>query len=211
MIVDYLNASYPSPLIAIYFAEVETAFGHTFDWICPPISSLNAPCSTREILRHSHVNGFECIPGGLRYSLVCGKQLHAPVKYRLSQPVSHRCHIKVVPLFLIIVVICNCIKIFCFVATLLTTQREPILLTTGDAVQSFLKEPDPAMQCRCLATKADFEGIFARPQGWEDQSRNGKVFQATTGRRWGRAVRLAEWVMLVHSPPAPRRCENTWT
>ena len=120
-----------------------------------------------------------------------------PVQYCLSQPVDGQCHVNVLPLFLGIVVACNFIKVVCFIWTLKISQREQSLITTGDAIQSFLDSPDPATRDRCLAQKRDFERLFGKSKkAWrEPVDGEADVWRASRLRWWGRAVRARYWFL----------------
>ncbi|KAJ6161058.1 hypothetical protein N7470_004454 [Penicillium chermesinum] len=73
---------------------------------------------------------------------VIGDQGNAPVRSCFQEPRLNEYHVKVVPSFLVLVIICNVIKISSYLATLWITQTEPPLCTIGDAIQSFIQEPD---------------------------------------------------------------------
>jgi uncharacterized membrane-anchored protein YitT (DUF2179 family) len=77
--------------------------------------------------------------------------------YSQRVPVAEQCKSSIVPVFLGIVIVCNIAKGACFVFALRITKKEPPLCTTGDIIQSFLKEPDSHITGRCLVSKRDFE------------------------------------------------------
>jgi hypothetical protein len=77
--------------------------------------------------------------------------------YSQKVPVAEQCKSSIVPVFLVIVIVCNIAKGTCFVLALRITKKEPPLCTTGDMIQSFLNEPDSYVTGRCLVSKKDFE------------------------------------------------------
>ena len=66
--------------------------------------------------------------------------LELTVQYCLAQPQQH-CKLIVIPFILWIVVMCVIVKVFCLLCLLLLPDFQP-LLTVGDSISSFLKDPD---------------------------------------------------------------------
>ncbi|KAK4993546.1 hypothetical protein LTR66_005998 [Elasticomyces elasticus] len=80
----------------------------------------------------------------------------SPVKYCLAEKVEEHCRLQFSFTIAIAVIICNLIKAVCMALTL-RAQRKPALVTLGDAVASFLEEPDPETEGRCLYSKDLFQ------------------------------------------------------
>ena len=120
-----------------------------------------------------------------------------PVQYCLSEKVDEKCHISILPLFLGMVILCNVLKIVCFIWTLRASQMDRPLLTTGDAIQSFLESPDMIIKGKCLAQKEDFESLAIRSKRvWRDRARgDAGTWRGSRRRYWGKAVRLRYWVL----------------
>ena len=78
-----------------------------------------------------------------------------PVQYCVSQPVEEECRIQVSLVILGIVIACNATKALCMLLAIRHQKSQP-LVTLGDAIESFLREPDPATDGMCLAGKANF-------------------------------------------------------
>lgn len=72
--------------------------------------------------------------------------------------VAH-CQLRFVPFILYTVIVCNAVKFLCMciVAKYLSNLDEPILATIGDAVASFLDQPDATMKRLCLLSLQDLK------------------------------------------------------
>lgn len=77
------------------------------------------------------------------------------IEYCLAEKPKGHCTLGISPPILVTVLICNVIKISCFVATLWIGGSMYPLVTNGDAVESFLLQSDPSFKNRCLASRAD--------------------------------------------------------
>lgn len=80
---------------------------------------------------------------------------HYPIEYCLSQPIAERCKLQFSLPILLIVTICNLVKTVCTVLILVKERSQP-LVTLGDAISSFLMEPDSTTRNACLADKYRF-------------------------------------------------------
>lgn len=186
--VDYGNYS---SLIAIYASaftpnasEASSENYASYSWMCMPPDGAQA-CdysSLSHLMNHENepwipgYNNQEAIPdfdvcGNLGNGLIaCGNQHGASVDYCLSEPVVGQCKVSLVPTFLIIVCICNALKIVTFVLTLRLAPREQTLVTQGDAIQSFIDRPDLRFSGMCLATKEDFMSLDGMSQIWSSEN-----------------------------------------
>lgn len=63
------------------------------------------------------------------------------VEYCLAQKVAQVCTVSLSSPILITVILCNFVKVLCLLITLSATEFQPFI-TTGDAIASFLTEPD---------------------------------------------------------------------
>ena len=79
--------------------------------------------------------------------------VYSSVDYCLAQRTHRTCRIILIPSILWVVLAANLFKVICFYGTLLIVRNssEP-LVTTGDAVQSFLNKPDAKLGQRCLSS-----------------------------------------------------------
>lgn len=105
------------------------------------------------------------------------------VEYCLAQRTPEMCSIGVAVSILIAVLICNVIKVCCLFWTWRMLSLHP-LVTIGDAVASFLGQPDPttrgygALEARSQAWKENKPALTR----WKERSRIG--FQAASAARW---------------------------
>lgn len=117
------------------------------------------------------------------------------VLYCYSEIMPPKCKVSIVPAFLIIVICCNLVKIICFAGVLYITKskQDPSLCTTGDAIQSFLKRPDPYTRGRCLAERNSYK---RGPKANNWIPRPVAIGDAWTGgrRRWVEALGLRQWL-----------------
>lgn len=89
------------------------------------------------------------------------------VKYCLAEETDRLCRLGISPPVLITVLVCNAVKSICFVLTLWIGGSMHPLVTNGDAVESFLLQPDLRLKGRCLASKADVKNN--KRCFWSDQ------------------------------------------
>lgn len=82
-----------------------------------------------------------------------GSPSDEPIVECHSQRHEERCKASLAPAFLVIIIVCNAVKSLCSLLALHITKKEPPLCTTGDAIQSFLKEPDQYTKGCCLVAK----------------------------------------------------------
>lgn len=94
--------------------------------------------------------------------------------YCLSQPVNERCVLQFSLTILLIVIGCNVVKLACLVGTIWTLNHTT-LVTLGDAVVSFLEEPDSITQGYCMASRKSVEDGMCRkppaPTKWDYRPR----------------------------------------
>ncbi|KAL9122400.1 MAG: hypothetical protein Q9187_001037, partial [Circinaria calcarea] len=64
------------------------------------------------------------------------------VDYCLAEASSPICTVSLSRPLLVVVIVCNAIKLICLASTLALTSFEP-LITVGDAIASFISDPDP--------------------------------------------------------------------
>lgn len=82
------------------------------------------------------------------------------IEYCLSQPIQEFCTLQFGLPIILIVIICIVGKMIGMISIVLKEKSEP-LITLGDAISSFLNDPDPTTKNMCLANKNDF-----RKTGW---------------------------------------------
>jgi hypothetical protein len=111
------------------------------------------------------------------------------ISYCLSLVVPSRCSLQIHLWLLLTVVVCNIIKLVCFILTL-KEQRDTPLVTVGDAVGSFLSSPHPSVDGMCLlsedaligALKYDTENPGPRPV--QCQAKPLRYYESISFIRW---------------------------
>ena len=116
-------------------------------------------------------------------------------EYCLSQTVEEHCKVQFSGAIMIVVIVCNFCKMMIMVYVALKKPSEP-LVTIGDALASFLDEPDPTTIGMCLAGKNHFEkeispgsvsGQVINPWGEEVlrcEFRTSYWYKTVSMRRW---------------------------
>jgi len=106
-----------------------------------------------------------------------------------SQVEAERWKANLVPIFVLLVIVANFMKITSYILTLYITRRETPFCTLGDAIQSFLEKPDADTKGRCIAAHHDY---MKRAHGQSEWStRSPIVGELWTGGReyWFSALR----------------------
>jgi hypothetical protein len=131
------------------------------------------------------------------------------IEYCLSQSEDERCKVQFSIDIMVVVVVCNLIKVICMVLTLL--DGSSTLVTIGDAIDNFLSEEDATTRGMCLATTDDLYKRRCDGVVFESVWKHGPVpqlFRAGT-RRWFRSAHISRWVLcnalygLLHHLSAP--------
>ncbi|MCJ1380560.1 hypothetical protein MMC17_003668 [Xylographa soralifera] len=108
-------------------------------WICHGLQGCSIPSQVSEASTWNFtVWGNDTVSGN---GTVLGHET-TRVSYCLSQPVLPQCIVEVFPQVLIIVIVCNILEAICFV-TLLAKRDFTPLIVLGDAIASFMTDPDP--------------------------------------------------------------------
>lgn len=121
------------------------------------------------------------------------------IDYCLSEEnVSQRCVLRYIPALQYLVVICNAIILLCMFGTIwmLSSRKDSILATTGDAVASFLDRPDVHTENMCLASLHNHRTIM------KDKLRTGQappslVYRAIGTRRLFSATSRTRWLITM--------------
>jgi len=107
-----------------------------------------------------------------------------PIQYCLSQPIEEHCKLEVSLAIVIVVVSCNLLKAICMGIIAWKKDLEP-LVTLGDAIASFLDQPDPTTEGNCLVGRDRFEKSKdwqCVPSQWDAKPM--RWFRAASPRRW---------------------------
>jgi hypothetical protein len=104
----------------------------------------------------------------VRRHLQCGSndfgltRIFYSIDHCLAVPTEETCQLIFSPVISLVVVGCSAIKLICVFLTA-RDDRDEIFLTVGDAISSFLKQPDPYTEGVCLLSKtAVTRGVY----GW---------------------------------------------
>jgi len=95
---------------------------------------------------------------------------------------------------MIVVIIANMAKAIVMVLTYYKL-REPTLVTIGDAVASFLDEPDPTTKGLCLVEKHDIETGKWKTQGKVGPLKFLPIKWEPKRRWWFAAASLKRWIV----------------
>ena len=103
------------------------------------------------------------------------------IDHCLSEKINAQCEFEANFIVVVIVACCNIVKASVMLYVALRLRGQP-LITVGDAVESFLDEPDPTTRSLCLATQAEIRTKFHG--GIMFQKRSSQWKDAVSGRRW---------------------------
>lgn len=126
-----------------------------------------------------------------------------PITQCYSERVDEKCKVNMIPAFLIVVIVCNIIKSGACLLALVITRAHPPLVTTGDAIQSFLEEPDKFTKGRCLASKKSYDNFQScilpgRSQVWSSRLLNNGGDIWNGGRAsWLRAPSTWQYIIII--------------
>ncbi|KAE9375066.1 hypothetical protein N431DRAFT_406186 [Stipitochalara longipes BDJ] len=154
---------YPLP----YLQEIGGLDSERLYWICEDTSD-GSPCTPRSVPEPSS-----------------NWTVHElPIEYCLSKVINDPCQLQFNIFILLVVAICNLLKAL-IMTWLALRYKASELVTLGDAVASFLENPDPTTARICMASSRDIrrgEWKSTRPQVYSE-----------TKKRWWRAVSRTEW------------------
>ena len=108
-----------------------------------------------------------------------------------SERVGEKCKVHFSLGIMIAVICCNLVKACCMVMAVVRS-REPTLVTLGDAIDSFLRIPDPTTMGICFADRR-----FIKRE-WRHGSRTGPRQWKRKGiQRWWTSVSKTRWITCV--------------
>ncbi|MCJ1281575.1 hypothetical protein MMC26_000895 [Xylographa opegraphella] len=169
-------------LLTVFFPPLIKVQSYEGNWVCT--SSAAYPAS-------------RCDVGTSKPDPSNWKFVGHPIAYCLSQQAEEICRFEFSMQLLLAVILCNLITAICMAVTILQ-QKEPTLVTIGDAISSFLDAPDPTTIKNCMMSRADVvRGRWGRQKrfpceqirsqsplrrAWSAKSQ--RWFSAASGRRW---------------------------
>lgn len=186
---DNTSQNISGSLLSVYANDVPSKdqLNSTYDafaWICNrhdiTVPDGEKPC--REISRDLQATAGTWNAGG--YS----------VAYCMIEELSTQdCHLHFAPHFMGPVVVMNIIK--CIVAFYVAFRfRDTPLVTLGDAIESFIKHPDPCTRGMCLATAQEMAHQFSMKTHHTPVLRS-STFDGTR-HRWHKTVTGRQWALL---------------
>lgn len=179
LIVGNNETSFPAPFE--YDSETNTidsinqgSGAHPFDWICngngsaPSNTGAKGSCMTTF---HS-LDSSDWRPFGQK------------VEYCLSETVPEQCEFMFVPQLAAIVILFNIAKILILLYIFFALQHRP-LITIGDAVASFIRNPDSTTDKLCLMGIVDL-------QLWNSVNREPQRYNARK-HKWSNSATIRQW------------------
>lgn len=111
-------------------------------------------------------------------------------KYCLVEPYQPHCQVRVFDSLLTVVMVFTLIKAVVCLASFMLLRSRHLLLTPGDAIESFIKRPDPATTQMCWLSAGDQEIQKPRDRnGWPKEPRQwtpkvGRLASVVPRRTW---------------------------
>jgi hypothetical protein len=132
--------------------------------------------------------------------------LSYPVQSCLSEPTGQKCKLDFSVHLIVIVIVFNVVKILAILGGILVLRNDP-MLTLGDAIASFLREPDATADNMCLLSQQE---VYVAGKEWplrqQPRAFTGKSSTWSTsvkrGKRW--AVHLASVYSFALIDPTSR-------
>ncbi|KAK5135355.1 hypothetical protein LTR08_005297 [Meristemomyces frigidus] len=134
--------------------DLDGGVGLPYVWIC---SDLAYP------------ENYECDIATARKNAAIWTLDHKRIDYCLSQAVPSNCKLQFSVYILVTVILMNACKSLAMFLTLYN-EKEPTLVTIGDAMASYLETPDELTKGRCLMAKVD---VDRGPMRWNIRSARG--------------------------------------
>ncbi|KNG46280.1 hypothetical protein TW65_86917 [Stemphylium lycopersici] len=129
----------------------------SFDWICSGIDS-ERECSVEiGALKSSNSDAWVVSSNECPVGRVCNEPGYS-VEYCLSEQADATCKLHFEPSIGIIITILNFVKAGVMLYAAFCVRDEPFM-TLGDAVASFLEQPDPISANMCLSAFPDYKGF----------------------------------------------------
>ncbi|KAF4543024.1 uncharacterized protein LTHEOB_7278 [Lasiodiplodia theobromae] len=114
-----------------------------------------------------------------------------PIEYCLSERVEPQCSFNVSLTLLTVVIIFNLIKVSCIALVVLRIKDKP-LITVGDAVATFIEEPDDSTRGLCLVSRGMVDNQHWKRQR-EDLIKSPDTYKPG-GVRWYKAASKRRWL-----------------
>lgn len=193
-----ITDSIGNPLLLQDYNEFGFSKQLRFEWICTavPRAPWNLDATFGQIYQFCE-NYYQ----GWYTQIENWKPYGQDIEYCLSESIEERCRYTGNLPIIAVVTACNLIKLICMY-TVATCLRDRPLITVGDAIQSFLEEPDPSTKDMCLANRQDFitgsRGVSYHKTSLDvARTRNrGRVVKLLS-QRWRHAASSSRWALAI--------------
>jgi hypothetical protein len=186
--VSNIDPNKPALLFAYSVADVLPSVD-PYHWMCSQMMSEDIQCA--EYISHFRGNISDWRPFGHQ------------VSYCLTgaDPNYEQCRVQVSLTVAMIVGIVNLVQVIIMCIAMWAVKGTP-LLTQGDAVLSFLEDPDPAMESMCLLDKTDAKRFKAPRKRSQSESQLRRWLSSpkrlvAARKRWHTAVGKTRWIGLA--------------
>jgi hypothetical protein len=157
----------------VYHAMIPTedasGSGEQYSWICDERSTTSDSC----------LYDIDNIKGNTKNWTIAG---NATVDHCLAEKTEEHCKLQVSLSMSLICFLTITFKVVVMFAVAIFVNETP-LMTTGDAIESFMKDPDPYTQGMCMASKKMIE---MHPQSWP----KAPIFVHLKKYRWGHGIKI---------------------
>ena len=172
------NAKNNNTLLSV--GLVNRTFAAPAFWMCPHYLKSLIRCDPNELTSK--------VASGLPWLVDFGAGGEMEISRCKSEKVAERCKVQFSLGIMIAVIFCNLVKACCMITTVVTS-REPTLVTLGDAIDSFLRIPDPTTTGICFADQRFIKREWRH--GWRPGPRQWKRKGV---QRWWTSVSKTRWV-----------------
>ena len=174
------NTTYDNTILAMNISD--PLWVSQFSWICTPdAEQLSSKWFSAGKVTANLKSG---LPWRMKLKTV-GEVEIASCK---SEATDEKCKVQFSLDIMIVVICCNLIKACCMIMTVVRS-REPTLVTLGDAVDSFLRAPDPTTIGMCFADRQFIK------RGWRPGWRPGpKQWKQKGLQRWWTSISKTRWI-----------------
>lgn len=179
-VLHALNDSSPINFVQTIYPRTGNRGDSPYDWWCRPFPAASLGTDSVECRPY-----YDSLVRGSSWENYSRNRwdLPNPVDHCLTRRVEEHCRLQFSLALLILVIICNFIKAACMILMVYRHDAQP-LATLGDAVASFLKDPDSTTQGDCIAPKDAFQRRewFRQPRRWA--TKEVRWFRSSSSTRW---------------------------
>ncbi|KAL9034312.1 MAG: hypothetical protein Q9180_005478 [Flavoplaca navasiana] len=181
-----LNDSFSIKFIDTAYPKTDNGGGPSYNWMCDLYPDA----------QHG-INNEQCrlevlLPKATKWAIRSNRRNFPnygmpwqpdPVDYCLSRRVKEECRLQFSLALLIVVIICNFVKAACMIVIVYRHDAVP-LITLGDAIASFLDDPDSITQGNCVAPQGSFQKRkwTRQPRSWA--TKRAYWFSSSSWTRW---------------------------